>query len=86
MTMTEIQADKVKAAVKAAVRELPAEAISVFTERDLRLIENCKSYAALDPAGLPGQDLLLIIDKLDVLVGQLIDGRWEAEVIEILDR
>lgn len=82
MTMAEKQEGK----FKAAVRELPAEAISVFTERDLRLIENCKSYAALDPAGMSGQDLLLIIDKLDVLVGQLIDGRWEAEVIEILDR
>lgn len=82
MTMTEIQADK----IKAAVRELPAEARSVFTERDLRLIENCKSYVGSDPAGLPGHNLLLIINKLDDLVGQLVDGRWEAELLEMLDR
>ncbi len=82
MTMTEIK----EGTFKAAVRALPAEAISVFTERDLRLIENCKSYAGSDPAGLPGHNLLLIIDKLDDLVGQLIDGRWEAELLEMLDR
>lgn len=59
---------------------------AIFTERELRLIENCKGYAASDPAGLPGHNLLLIIDKLDDLVGQLIQGRREVELIEIVHR
>lgn len=70
----------------AAVRALPIEAQTVFTERDLRLIENCKGYAGSDPAGLPAHNLLLIVDKLDNLVGQLIKGRGEAELIEIIHR
>lgn len=69
---------------RAAVRALPVEAAEIFTERDLRLIDNCKVYAAADPAGLPGHNLLLIIDKLDDLVGELIEGRREAELNDIV--
>ncbi len=82
MTTAEIQKNQAKAAVKT----LPDEALLIFTERELRLVENCKDYAASDPAGLPGHNLLLIINKLDDLVGQLIQGRGEAELNEILDR
>lgn len=36
----------------------------VFSERELRLINNARSYAFNDPAGLPGHNLMIIIDKL----------------------
>lgn len=36
----------------------------VFTDRELRLIQNCMNYAQGDPAGLPGHNLMLIIAKL----------------------
>ncbi len=35
----------------------------VFNERELRLISNCQNYAMEDPAGLPGHNLMIIIDK-----------------------
>jgi hypothetical protein len=35
-----------------------------FTERDLRIMENCKDYYDGDPAGLPGHNLMMIIGKL----------------------
>lgn len=35
----------------------------VFTERELRLISNCQNYVMDDPAGLPGHNLMVIIDK-----------------------
>ncbi len=35
-----------------------------FDDRELRLIANARAYIANDPAGLPGHNLLLIIDKL----------------------
>lgn len=35
----------------------------VFNERELRLISNCQNYAMDDPAGLPGHNLMIIIDK-----------------------
>lgn len=35
----------------------------VFTERELRLISNCQTYAREDPAGLPGHNLMVIISK-----------------------
>ena len=43
----------------------------IFTERELRLIDNCRKYAIDDPAGLPGHNLMLIIDKFDGLVGRM---------------
>ncbi len=39
-----------------------------FSEREVRLIENCRVYAANDPAGI--SDLMIIIAKLlSLLVG-----------------
>lgn len=35
-----------------------------FEQREVRLIRNCQVYAASDPAGLPGHNLMLIVDKL----------------------
>jgi len=43
-----------------------------FTERDRRMIDNCKTYAAHDPAGLPGHNLMLIVAKLDELIIKLL--------------
>lgn len=34
-----------------------------FDEREQKLIENCVNYAARNPAGLPGHNLMLIIAK-----------------------
>lgn len=35
-----------------------------FTERELRLIANCRQYAENDPSGLPGHQLMPIIARL----------------------
>lgn len=40
-----------------------------FDERELRLIANCCTYAANDPAGLPGHNLMIIVAKLANLMG-----------------
>jgi hypothetical protein len=39
-----------------------------FTERERGLIENCRTYATHKPSGLPGHQLMLIIDKLHDIV------------------
>jgi hypothetical protein len=44
------------------------DAQSLFDERDLRMIENCKTYAKSDPAGLPGHNLIIIVAKLAELM------------------
>lgn len=43
----------------------------VFTDRELRLISNSQVYTLNDPAGLPGHNLMVIIDKFDQLVGAM---------------
>jgi hypothetical protein len=49
-----------------------------FSEGEIRLIENCRTYAKNDPAGLPSHNLMIIIAKLSsLLVG--------AELEEITD-
>ncbi|MBE2197522.1 MAG: hypothetical protein IAE79_02855 [Anaerolinea sp.] len=35
--------------------------MSAFDERSQRLICNCQVYAANDPAGLPGHQLMLVV-------------------------
>lgn len=40
-------------------------------EREQRLVANCCAYAAGDPAGLPGHNLMIIIAKLKVQVDEL---------------
>lgn len=40
-----------------------------FSERDLQLIKNCQTYRRNGPAGLPGHNLMIIIDKLVELIG-----------------
>ncbi len=39
-----------------------------FTERERNLISNCVVYASNDPAGLPGHNLMIIIEKLLIIV------------------
>lgn len=52
-----------------------------FTEREIRLIDNCKVYAANDPAGLAGHNLMMIIAKLsDLLIGKELE---EAKYISL---
>ena len=41
-----------------------------FTDRELQLIENCKGYATNNPAGFPGHNLMVIIQKLSVLLSK----------------
>lgn len=48
--------------------------IPKFSEREVRLIENCQVYAANDPAGIPGHNLMIIIAKLSSL---LVGGELE---------
>ena len=35
-----------------------------FTQRELALIKNCRTYAENDPAGLPNHDLLMLVARL----------------------
>lgn len=35
-----------------------------FDDTDRRRIANCRSYAKNDPAGMPGHNLMIIIDKM----------------------
>lgn len=42
-------------------------------DRERRLVQNCLDYAARDPAGLPGHNLILIIDKL----ARMLDVYWD---------
>jgi hypothetical protein len=45
-----------------------------FTEREIRLIKNCRTYVQDDPAGLPGHNLMIIIKKFaDLLDANEID-------------
>ena len=56
----------------------------VFTEREQRLILNSQMYALNDPAGLPGHNLMLIIDKFDQLVGLLVGHVTAKELRECI--
>ncbi len=50
-----------------------------FTDRERRLIDNCKIYAANDPAGLPGHNLMVIIAKLtNLLIGKELEVAGEV--------
>ena len=42
----------------------PVKVSALFTEREWRLIRNCQNYARNDPAGLPGHNLMMLVDKL----------------------
>ncbi len=53
----------------------------VFTERQKRLIRNAQLYALNDPAGLPGHNLMLIIDTFDQFVG-LLAGHVTTEELQ----
>ncbi len=51
--------------------KLPSNNLPKFTDREIRLINNCKNHVADDPAGLPGHNLIIIIAKLsDLLIGK----------------
>ena len=41
----------------------------LITERELRLIANCREYTNGDPAGLPGHNLMIIVAKLADVLG-----------------
>lgn len=43
---------------------MPSKPLDQFTKRELRLVRNCMKYATDDPAGLPGHNLEIIIEKL----------------------
>ena len=47
----------------------PVEFDVSFTERELRLIRNSQLYARSDPAGLPGHNLMVVVEKLTLLPG-----------------
>lgn len=59
--------EQTAAELKAILEKQPASFFfiwkDVFNERELRLISNCQNYAMDDPAGLPGHNLMMIIDK-----------------------
>jgi hypothetical protein len=48
--------------------------LAEFDERERRLIDNCRTYAANDPAGMPGHGLALIIARMADLLDELEGG------------
>lgn len=61
--------------------DLDTSWMSVFDEREKRLIYNCVDYARRDPAGLPGHNLMLIVEKM----AKLLDDNAESQKIEWQD-
>lgn len=53
-----------------------------FSRREARLIENCRMYAANDPAGVPSHNLMIIIAKMSTL---LIGGELEGAIEDNAD-
>lgn len=47
-----------------AERERARQMVDAFDLRELRLIRDCNRYAGGDAAGLPGHNLILIINKM----------------------
>lgn len=47
-----------------SLQEQKESIVDFFTKRELRLISNCREYAFDDPAGLPGHNLMMLVDKL----------------------
>ena len=54
----------------------------VFDERELKLINNCVTYANSDPADLPGHNLMLVVNKYQQVVETLI--RLSADPVEVV--
>jgi len=54
---------------------------AVFTPREIRLILNCQTYEMDDPAGLPGHNLIVLVSKIEELVGML-TGRLNDDDLE----
>ena len=57
---------------------------AVFTPREIRLILNCQAYEMNDPAGLPGHNLLLLVSKLEELVGMLAGRLSDDDLKEVI--
>lgn len=51
---------------------------SGFSEREIRLIQNCKSYTGGDPAGLPGHNLMIIIERMAALLDAAHERRFRV--------
>lgn len=58
----------------------------VFTEHEQLLIANSVDYAAGAPAGLPGHDLIIIIDKFQRLAAYLSSCLTEEEMADLKTR
>lgn len=41
---------------------------AAFDDRQWRLIANCRVYTASDPAGLPGHNLMIIIERMAAML------------------
>ena len=55
-----------------------------FTERELRLVANARTYSEHDPAGIPGHDLLLIIARLSDTLDTLPLHEVSPDIEELL--
>ena len=44
-----------------------------FDDRQQQLIDNCKTYTGNNPAGLPGHNLMVIIERM----AAMLDAAWE---------
>lgn len=53
--------------------------LSQFTDREKEIIEECVRYAKGSTPGLPGHNLMLIIDKMHKRIKFLEEELWECE-------
>ena len=53
-----------------------------FTDRELGIIRNALIYAQNEPAGLPGHNLMVIIDKLCGVLGFVFPSDLEEKWID----
>lgn len=67
--MNEAELEQVKTALARAEAREALRPLLNFDERERRLIRNCRDYAHNDPAGLPGHNLMLIINKMAEALG-----------------
>lgn len=58
-------------------REYNRQVNTLFTDRELDLIFNCRVYVHNKPAGLPGHNLMVVVDKLCDLFGFQFPDDWE---------
>lgn len=71
--LTDEEIAKIESEIGTDIGDMKEYIKAYFTQRELRLLRNCQEYANDDPAGLPGHNLIMLIDKLTNYFGGLLN-------------